>query len=62
MADSSKKLIFPIFLEEVDLSAAELAQGIKQIISGVNWTYFRSEVDDYGVALRTLIQEMKRKG
>lgn len=61
-ADSSKKLIFPVFLEEVDLSASELARGVKYIISGINWTFFRSGLDDYNVSVEKLIKGMREQG
>lgn len=62
MADSSKKLIFPVFLEDVDLSASELSRGVKFIISGINWTMFRSGIEDYNVSLGKLIQGLKERG
>ena len=62
MANSERKLIFPIFLEDVDLSANELTRGVKFIISGVNWTMFRSGVEDYNNSLEKLIQGMNEKG
>lgn len=61
-ADSDKKLIFPVFLEDVDLSASELSRGVKYIIAGINWTFFRSGLEDYTVSLTKLIQGMKEKG
>ena len=62
MANSERKLIFPIFLEDVDLSANELTRGVKFIISGVNWTMFRSGVEDYNNSLEKLIQGLNEKG
>lgn len=61
-ADSSKKLVFPIFLEDVDLSATELSRGVKFIIAGINWTFFRSGLDDYDVGLSKLAQGMREQG
>lgn len=61
-ADSDKKLFFPIFLEQVDLSASELSRGVKYIIAGINWTFFRPGVDDYNASLMKLMQGMREKG
>lgn len=61
-ADGGKKLVFPVFLEDVDLSATELSRGVKYIISGINWTFFRSGVEDYSASLANLTQGMREKG
>ncbi len=61
-ADSDGKHIFPVFLEDVDLSASEMTRGVKYIISGINWTFFRPGVDDYPSSLAKLIEGMKEKG
>ena len=60
-ADCEKKLIFPLFLEDVDLSVSELARGVKYIISGINWTYFWPGLD-YDMSLKKLVEGMKDKG
>ena len=60
-ANSDRKLIFPVFLEDVDLSATEISRGVKYIIAGINWTFFRSGVEDYNVSLGKLIHGMKEK-
>ena len=62
MADSNNKLIFPVFLEDVDLSATELSRGVKFIISGINWTMFRSGIEDYNVSLQKLVLGLKERG
>jgi hypothetical protein len=61
-ADSSKKLFFPVFLDEVDLSATEVARGVKYIIAGINWTFFRPGLDDYNAALAKLVNGMRAQG
>lgn len=61
-ADGDRKLIFPVFLEDVDLSASELSRGVKYIISGINWTFFRDGLEDYAISLSKLVQGMKEKG
>ncbi len=62
MANSDAKDVFPVFLEDVDLSANERTRGVKFIISSVNWTMFRSGVEDYKVSLDKLVQGLSEKG
>ena len=62
MANSDHKHVFPVFLEDVDLSANELTRGVKFIISGINWTMFRSGMEDYNVSLDKLVQGLSEKG
>ena len=61
-ADTNGKLHFPVFQEDVDLSVSEVSRGVKYIIAGINWTFFRSGVDDFGTAFAKLLQGMKEKG
>ena len=48
--------------ENVDFGVSELANGVKFVISGVNWTMCRPEVDDYNYAISKLMQGMREKG
>ena len=61
-ADGDRKMIFPVFVEDVDLSASEISRGVKFIVSGINWSLFRSGLDDYTTSLSSLVQGMKEKG
>ena len=61
-ADGDKKLIFPVFVEDVDFSASEVSRGVKFVVSGINWTFFRSGLEDYSVSLSKLIQGMREQG
>ena len=61
-ADTNAKLIFPVFLEDVDLSVSEMSRGVKYIIAGINWTFFRSGIDDFDAAFAKLLQGMKERG
>lgn len=48
--------------EDVDFSSTEAGHGVKFVISGVNWTMFRPDVDDYNTSISRLMQGMKDKG
>ena len=61
-ADGDKKLIFPIMFEDIDFDASESGQGVKFVISAVNWTMCRSGVDDYNNSISRLMIGMKAKG
>lgn len=61
-ADGDRKHIFPIFLEDIDLNATEAGQGIKYVVSSVNWTMCRQGVDDYNMSISKLVNAMKLKG
>ena len=61
-ADSDKKLIFPMFLEDIDLSATELSRGVKFIIAGIGCNYFRCGLEDYNMTLAGLVQGLRDKG
>lgn len=61
-ADSDKKLIFPIMLEDIIFEASESGQGVKFVISAVNWTLCRIGIDDYEASMVKLITAMKAKG
>eukprot|EP00117_Sycon_ciliatum_P024546 scpid10559/ scgid4377/ Lethal(3)malignant brain tumor-like protein 1; L(3)mbt protein homolog; L3MBTL1 len=54
VADGDQKSIFPIFFADTDLSSGERARGVKYVISGINWTMFRPNVDDYDMSLEKL--------
>ena len=47
MAHSSGKKIFPVIRETVDYTQSEKALGVKFIIQGINWVYFRPDVANY---------------
>lgn len=61
-ADGDSKLIFPIFYADTDLSSSERARGVKYVISGINWTMFRPNVDDYDMSLERLKFGMRQHG
>ena len=61
-ANNDKKLIFPILFEDVDFNSSSAAQGVKYIISGINWTMFRPHVDEYHISLERLVHGMKGRG
>lgn len=61
-ADGDQKLIFPVIFEDVDFGATDKAKGVKYVISGINWTMFRPNVDNYQASLGKLIQGMREKG
>lgn len=61
-ADGDRKHIFPVFLEDIDLNASETGQGIKYVVSSVNWTMCRQGVDDYNLSISKLVNAMKLKG
>lgn len=48
--------------EDVDFGTIEGGQGIKFVVSSVNWTMCRPELDDYNNSISKLIQGMKEKG
>ena len=61
-ADSDKKHVFPLILEEVDFESTERGRGVKYVISGINWVHFRQGKDDYFSTLLKLMQGMREKG
>lgn len=61
-ANADRKSIFPVILEDVDFSVSELTRGVKYIISGINWTFFRPKLEDYNVSLTKLVQGLREKG
>lgn len=61
-ANGDQKLIFPVIVEDVDFSSTERARGVKYVISGINWTMFRTGYDDYHVSLEKLVYGMREKG
>ena len=62
VADSDRKSIFPIIFEDVNFEQSEKAMGVKYVINGINWSFFRPEVDDYASSLSKLVQGMKEDG
>lgn len=48
--------------EDVDLNETDVSRGVKFVISGVNWTMCRPNVDDYNYAISRLMQGMRDKG
>ena len=60
-ADGDKKMIFPIMYENVDLASTESGRALKFIVSGINWTMFRTGLDDYSDSLQKLIEGMKER-
>lgn len=48
--------------EDVDLNETEVSRGVKFVISGVNWTMCRPNVDDYNHAISRLMQGMRDRG
>ena len=61
-ADSDSKLIFPIMFEDIDFSSSEAGPGIKFVISSVNWTMCRPDIDDYNNSISKLMHSMKERG
>ena len=61
-ADSDKKHVFPLIIEEVDFESTERGRGVKYVVSGINWVYFRQGKDDYFSSLLKLMQGMREKG
>ena len=61
-ANNDRKAIFPVIFEEVDFNSSSTAKGVKYIISGINWTMFRPNVDDYHTSLARLYQGMREQG
>jgi len=51
-----------VFLQDVDFGITETARGVKYVISGINWTMFRPNLDDYNASLTKLIDGLKRNG
>ena len=61
-ANTDRKLIFPVIFEDIDFASSSAAKGVKYIISGINWTMFRPNFDDYHTSLARLCQGMKEQG
>ena len=61
-ADGDRKLIFPIWFEDVDLDKDQTTQGVKFAISSINWTMCRPGKDDYNNSISRLISDLKAKG
>ena len=61
-ANGDRKLVFPVFYENPDLSASEQARGVKYVVSGINWTMFRPGMDVYEESLQKLADGMRSKG
>jgi len=58
MADSSHKPIFPVFLEEVDLTSTSNA-GVLYTISGINWVHAHGQ---HSEAVKKLVEGMVNAG
>ena len=61
-ANTAKKSIFPVVFEDIELEQSEKGLGVKYVIGGINWTYFRPGTDDYFASLLKLMQGLKEKG
>ena len=61
-ANGDQKAIFPVFLQDVDFGVTETARGVKYVISGINWTMFRPNIDDYNASLTKLVDGLKGSG
>ena len=61
-ADSDQKSIFPVIFEDVNFEQSEKSMGVKYVISGINWSFFRPEVDNYACSLSKLMQGMAELG
>ena len=61
-ADSDQKSIFPVIFEDVDFEQSQKSMGVKYVIGGINWSFFRPEVDDYVSSLSKLMQGMSELG
>ena len=61
-ANGDQKHIFPVVVENVDFSSTERARGVKYVVSGINWTMFRSGYDDYHASLEKLVHGMREQG
>ena len=62
MADSDHKCIFPVIFEDVNFKQSKKSMGVKYVIDGINWCFFRPEVDDYASSLSKLTQGMMEEG
>lgn len=58
-ADGDRKKLYPVILEDVDFGVSETARGVKYVISGINWTMFRTGVDNYATSLDRLVQGLR---
>ena len=59
MADSVHKPIFPVFLEDVDLSGSSESAGVLYTISSINWVRVKGQYMD---AVQRLLKGMEEKG
>ena len=62
VADSDEKCIFPVIFEDVNFEQSDKSRGVKYVINGINWSFFRPEVDDYESSLSKLVQGMTEEG
>lgn len=60
MADSAQKAIFPVFLEDVDVSLVDA--GVVYTISSINWIRVTGGEGGYREAVAKLLQGMRDKG
>lgn len=61
-ADGDQKAIFPVIYENVRFEDNEKSMGVKYVIGGINWLFFRPNVDDYPSSLLNLIGGLKKQG
>ena len=61
-ADADQKHIFPVFIEDVDFQRSQKSMGVKYVIGGLEWLYFRSGFDNYDTSLTKLTKGLKAQG
>uniref|UniRef100_A0A1X7UYJ4 TIR domain-containing protein n=1 Tax=Amphimedon queenslandica TaxID=400682 RepID=A0A1X7UYJ4_AMPQE len=61
-AEGDSKALFPVIYEDVRFEDSEKSMGVKYVIGGINWLFFRPNVDDYATSLLNLIQGLKKQG
>lgn len=61
-ADADQKHIFPVFIEDVDFQQSQKSMGVKYVIGGLEWLYFRPGFDNYDTSLTKLTKGMKAQG
>ena len=62
LASSNCKPIFPVIFEDVNFEMSEKSLGVKYMISGLRWYFFRPEVDNYASSLGRLMQGLTGQG
>jgi hypothetical protein len=61
-AEGDQKGIFPVIFEDVNFEESEKSMGVKYVIGGINWLFFRPSIDDYVTSLASLINGLNKQG